>query len=185
MPLMRWASRRSEYLAQANVSSARSASGLGYLGTGSSYGSGYGNMGMGSWAYNPWFGMFTYLPYGNGLFYSPFGYAYYSPTNVGYYAPVFRGGGSTGSAFPVSNTAATSPHYNTNTGSYNMAPRGSYSTGNGNSGSGLAPASSNGFGGGGGSSSGGVASGGGSGRQCRRWRWWCSQRRWYGRRTRK
>jgi hypothetical protein len=116
--LLRWAGRRSEYLAQANVSSARSASSLGYLGSG--YGSGYGyGMGAGSWAYNPWYGMFTYMPYGNGMYYNAFGYPFYSPTNVSYFTP---GTGFSGSAFPISK-GATSPHYNSSNGTYNMGPR--------------------------------------------------------------
>jgi hypothetical protein len=149
--LMRWASRRAEYLAQANVSAARSASSLGYLGGGSGYG------GMGSWAWNPWYGMFTYMPYGNGMYYSPFGYPYYSPYNVGYYMPVgHSGGGGGGSAFPVARAgAATSPRYSSTSGSYNMAPRGSYGTGTSSSGS---MGTNTGFGG---SSGGGISSGGG------------------------
>jgi FecR protein len=162
--LMRWASRRSEALAQANVSSARTASSQGY--TGSGYGSGYGygpGMMGGMWAYNPWYGMFTYLPYGNGMYYSPFfGYPYYSAGNVGYFVPGLAGGGVR-SAFPV-NTGATSPHYNGVTGGSSLAPRGSYGTAGGNSGGGTAPASS-GFSGagarGGGMSTGGGASSGG------------------------
>lgn len=187
--LMRWAARRSEYLAQANVSAARTASnlgsgsssygsgygsGYGYLGAGGygGYGMmgpgmmGYGMMGSGMWMFNPWYGMFTYLPYGNGMYYSPFfGYPYYSPGNVGYYMPA--GGGIGRSAFPV-NTAAASPHYNGTTGS-NLAPRGSYGTAGGRSGGGSAPASSgfsggrSGGGGGGMSSGGGGASGGAGG----------------------
>ena len=63
-----------------------------------------------SWAYNPWYGMFTYMPYGNGMYYSPFGYPFYSPTNVGYYVPSTGFGGS---AFPIS-ASSTSPHYDGN-----------------------------------------------------------------------
>jgi hypothetical protein len=101
--LMRWASRRSESLAQANVSSARSASSLGYMGN--SFGS--AGMGMGSWAYNPWYGMFTYMPYGNNMYYNSFGYPFYSPSNVGYFMPST---GFSGSAFPLANSG-TSAHY--------------------------------------------------------------------------
>jgi hypothetical protein len=160
--LMRWASRRSEALAQANVSSARTASSQGYVGSGygnGGYGYGNGMMGgTGMWAYNPWYGMFTYLPYGNGMYYSPFfGYPYYSAGNVGYFVPTV-GGGGVRSAFPV-NTGATSPHYNGATGGSSLAPRGSYGTAGGNSGGGSAPASS-GFAG---SRGGGTSSGGGSG----------------------
>jgi len=123
---LRWASRRSEYLAQANVSSARSASNLGYVGSGYSSGYGYGSgmMGGGMWAYNPFYGMFTYMPYGNGMYYSPFGYPFYSPYNVGYYVP----SGFSGSAFPI-NTSSVSPHYGGN-GTMTMAPRGSYGSTN-------------------------------------------------------
>jgi len=164
--LMRWASRRSEYLAQANISSARTASSSGYQGNsyGNMMGNGYG-LGSGMWAYNPWYGMFTYLPYGNGMYYSPFfGYPYYSPGNVGYFMPGTSGGGVR-SGFPV-NSAANSPHYNGATGGSNLAPRGSYGTAGGNSGGGVAPASSGFSGGGrtsGGASSGGGFSGGSSG----------------------
>lgn len=156
---MRWAARRSEYLAQANVSSARTASSMGYSGSGYSSGYGYGSglMGMGSWAYNPWYGMFTYMPYGNSMYYSPyFGTPFYSPSNIGYYVPSTGFGGS---AFPVS-ASSTSPHYNSN-GSAVMSPRGSY--GSTNSGGGAAASSArsslSGFSGG----SSGSASSGSSG----------------------
>jgi FecR protein len=77
----RWASRRSEYIATANVSAAHSAGASGFF-------SG-GGLGVSSWAWNPWFGSFTYLP-GAGYGYSPFGWAYYSPYTVGYlYSPFF------------------------------------------------------------------------------------------------
>ena len=97
-----WASRRSEYVAAANVSSARAAgnSGVGpgcggfasttsnpngtvcnsgNYGYGSPYG--YGNP-YGMWAWNPYYGMFAYVP-GMGYGYSPFGWALYSPYTVG------------------------------------------------------------------------------------------------------
>jgi hypothetical protein len=69
----------------------------GFTGTGG-YGSGgygYGGYGSGSWAWNPWFGMFTYMPYG-GIFNSPFGFGYYSPGMVSYLympgSPYYLGG---------------------------------------------------------------------------------------------
>jgi hypothetical protein len=125
---LRWASRRSESLAQANISSARSASSLGYAGSsyGSGYGYGSGMMGMGNWAYNPWYGMFTYMPYGNNMYYSPFGYPFYSPTNVGYFVPST---GFSGSALPIS-SSGLSAHYGGN-GTGTVAPRGSYGSTNG------------------------------------------------------
>jgi len=102
--LYRWSDRRASYVAQANVASAAQV-GNGYTGSGSGYGyglgSGYGygfgsgfgyNPGfLGGWAFNPVFGMYTYLPY-EGFGYSPFGYTYYSPYTVGY-APYYGGSG--------------------------------------------------------------------------------------------
>jgi hypothetical protein len=112
--LYRWSDRRASYVAQANVASA-SAAGNNYSGVGSVYGgSGYGGYGLGGlgfgglgygglgfynpaylggWAFNPAFGMYTYLPY-SGFGYSPFGYTYYSPTTVAY-APSYGGSGYT------------------------------------------------------------------------------------------
>jgi hypothetical protein len=74
-----WCARRDQYVAEANIYAAKTARdmGMGYTGTG------YGTAGTGSWMWNPWFGMFTYMPYG-GMFYSPFGFGYYSPGLVGY-----------------------------------------------------------------------------------------------------
>src|SRR6185437_4841899 len=79
-PFYRWAERRAEYVATANVSAARQAGQLGLLSDHS------------SWAWNPFYGMFTFMPgYGyagyNGFGYSPFGYYYYSPVTVGYFLP--------------------------------------------------------------------------------------------------
>jgi len=104
--LYRWSSRRSGNIAIANVSAARQAgssygSYSGYM-NGSMYGTrgmygGYGS-GMygagGSWMYNPYFGMYTFMPF-DGTAWSPFGYAYYTPvtvTPVYAYAPRTGGG---------------------------------------------------------------------------------------------
>lgn len=75
-----WCARRDQYVAEANVYAAKSArdSSTGY---GSGFGTGYGNA-FGSWGYNPWFGMFTYVP-NSGTAYSSFGFGYYSPGTVG------------------------------------------------------------------------------------------------------
>lgn len=85
--LLLWARDRSQAIAAANMSSARN------------YGSsslGYGNYGNG-WFYNPYFGMYTFLPM-YGTYYSPWGWGYYSPysiygvyNNSGYY---WNGGGA-------------------------------------------------------------------------------------------
>ncbi len=80
-PFYRWAERRSEYISTANVSSARQAGSMGLLAS------------TGSWAFNPYYGMFTYLP-GTGYGYSPFGWSYFSPLTVGnYYNYLYYGGG--------------------------------------------------------------------------------------------
>jgi len=74
----RWAGRRAEYLAAANLSAAKSIldSGNGWRSSG--------------WYFNPYFGYFTFVPaFGN--YFSPFGYYYYTPRRVDaiYNPPVF------------------------------------------------------------------------------------------------
>jgi len=71
-PLYRWANRRAEYIAMANIASANMAR--------SSYGANSFPM-NGGWYYNSFYGMMTYLP-GTGMYRSPFGYFYYSPDRV-------------------------------------------------------------------------------------------------------
>jgi hypothetical protein len=111
-PFYRWASRRAEYISAANISSARTAgssSGSGLLSSNSgglcsnygglypgySYGSPYSSCGYGNWAWNPYFGMYTYVP-GFGYGYSPFGWDFFSPYTVAYaYPPYLYGGGGT------------------------------------------------------------------------------------------
>lgn len=112
----RWASRRSEYIAAANISSARSSGcssfaastgtcsgGLGGYGSGSPYGNPYG-----MWSWNPYFGMFTYVP-GIGFGYNPFGWAFYSPYTVGmlYYPGYYGNYGYPGA--PAYTRASTGP----------------------------------------------------------------------------
>lgn len=72
----RWSARRSEYVAAANVVSARVASN-------SDYGSGFAS-GPAGWSWNPYFGMYTFLPR-SGVYFSPFGSAFYSPAAVNYF----------------------------------------------------------------------------------------------------
>ena len=109
--LYSWSARRSGDIAVANVSAARQAGssygsyssvlntgmyGSGMYGNGM-YGSGmYGN-GMyglgGSWMFNPYYGMYTFMPF-YGTAFSPFGYSYYTPITVVpvyAYAPVQGG----------------------------------------------------------------------------------------------
>lgn len=98
--LYRWSSRRSGDIAVANVSAARQAGsnygsysslmntslygpGMGLYGLGMGMGLGMGSMygAGGSWMYNPYYGMYTFMPF-YGTAWSPFGYAYYTPITV-------------------------------------------------------------------------------------------------------
>jgi len=65
---LRWARRRAEYLAVANVSAAREAEQ-------------YGFWGSNNWIWSPFFGTFTYLPMG-GMYDSFWGYRFWSPQSV-------------------------------------------------------------------------------------------------------
>jgi hypothetical protein len=78
-PLYRWANRRSEIVAMANIASARTLQSD--LRSGSPLGLGFQ---QGGWFYNPYFGMFTYIPL-SGMLRSPFGFFYYSPGVVNRY----------------------------------------------------------------------------------------------------
>jgi hypothetical protein len=89
----RWSARRAEYVAAANVISARVASN-------SDYRSGFTGSSS-AWSWNPYFGMYTFLPR-NGVYWSPFGSAFYSPGVItGIYVPQ-RGLGWRGSGMPTS-----------------------------------------------------------------------------------
>jgi hypothetical protein len=88
----RWGERRADYIAAANVASARVAANSAYAG-------GYAG-GAGMWSFNPWFGMYTYLP-ASGIYWSPFGYPFYSPIvmsmgYVPYMSPRFGGANTLG-----------------------------------------------------------------------------------------
>ncbi len=81
--LFRWARRRAEYLAYANVNAAKNASRFGYMGRGGS-----------GWVFDPWFGTITYVPL-SGIYNSFWGYQYWSPYaiwNYGGTPSVTRGG---------------------------------------------------------------------------------------------
>jgi hypothetical protein len=65
----RWAARRSGTLSVANLSAAKT---LRDSGT---------TLGSSVWQYNPYFGMFSFIPM-SGMYNSPFGYSYYSPYSV-------------------------------------------------------------------------------------------------------
>jgi len=88
--LFRWARRRSEYLALANLSAARYADRVG----------GYGSAG---WLWNPYYGMFTYVPL-DGLCSSFWGYRFWSPSTV-YHAYVPRQSSALGGYGRVTDTS--------------------------------------------------------------------------------
>jgi hypothetical protein len=69
----RWSGRRTGYIAAANVTSAHVASDSGY-------GSGFFG-GRSAWSWNPYFGMFTFIP-STGIYQSPFGSPFYSPAMI-------------------------------------------------------------------------------------------------------
>lgn len=102
----RWGARRSEYVAEANVVSAHVANDP----RSSSYTGGVDSP-TGRWSWNPWFGMFTYMPGGDGMYMSPFGYAYYSPAMVQLaYIPVTRSlAPLPGSASSIPSAASSGP----------------------------------------------------------------------------
>jgi len=165
--LYRWAKHRSEAIAVANISAARNA-GSAFAGS------------NGSWYYNPYYSMYTYLPGGRGMLCDPFSVAicYYNPISIYnyFYPPVrtyngynngYNGGGggwspsynssgyyptSSGTSSVLANASSTS------SASHSSAP--SVSAGAGSSGG----YSSGGFSGGGaGGAGGGFAGGGGGG----------------------
>ncbi|HVT94738.1 MAG TPA: hypothetical protein VHD76_17955 [Bryobacteraceae bacterium] len=82
--LYRWSARRSSYVAMANVSAAKQIQDVGG-----------GSWSNSVWAFNPAFGMYTYVPYGSSL-YSPFGYGFLNPYDaLSFYNayPYYYGGG--------------------------------------------------------------------------------------------
>ena len=91
--LDRWSARRAEYLSMANVSAANTLRGSMY----------YGGMFNSGWFWNPYFGMFTFVPGLDGMWYSPYGYRFWSPFDVymaympGYY--YYPSGYSSGSGY--------------------------------------------------------------------------------------
>lgn len=148
----RWSARRAEYLSMANVSAANSLRTSGSLYNGGLYNGGLYNGGAftNGWYWNPYFGMFTFVPFGGGSWYSPYGFRYWTPFDVYmaympgyyYYAPYYGGGGYSGggksarvynsvapNSVPVGARSASHPS------SVISSSRGSYS-GSGSSGAG-------------------------------------------------
>jgi hypothetical protein len=145
----RWSARRGEYIATANVSAARTSVSSGFTSS--------------QWVYNPWYGMYTFVP-ALGYGYSPFGWNYYSPITVGYLYPAYYGGGYGGGIGGAGRTIGGGSTVAPRTG--NPVPSRVIARSSGSSASGFdlgASAAAPVRGGGGfGGSGGGVSSGGGA-----------------------
>jgi len=86
-PLYNWSKLRSEYVAEANMSTAQTvvvANPWWWYGTG--------------WYWNPYFDSFAFMP-GAGYLYSPFGFGFYSPAYWAYAGPYFGYRGFYGRGF--------------------------------------------------------------------------------------
>lgn len=148
-----WARRRGEAMAMANVSAAKAA-----------YNS-YASVAPGGmWGYNPYFGIYTYIP-SNGRLCDPFyGYCYWSPSYVNrlYYQPpptyYNNGGGVGAAAYP--SMGATSGGYSGTMASSGVSSAPAAAASSASSAASSAGSSSVGHG----SSGGGGGVGGGGGR---------------------
>lgn len=91
--LLMWAESRDSYIQVANLSSARQAQQAGgFYGTDMAMLGAY--QGFGGWMYNPYFGMFTLVPFRQGIMMSPFGNMFWSPFAARqFYTPLLSGGG--------------------------------------------------------------------------------------------
>jgi uncharacterized membrane protein YgcG len=144
--LYRWAKRRSEYIAVANLSAARRMS------------NGYSTTGSSSWYYNPYYSMFTFIP-GSGIMCDPFAiYAcYYSPWSAYRYYNNYPYNGYGGGGYSTASSHNSAGYYPTSIGTSSTL-----STYSGNSSYSAAPSVSSGGYSGGSSSSGGFSGGGAS-----------------------
>jgi FecR protein len=107
--LLRWSMRRSGYMAMANVSAASAARSTGAF-------SDAGRRGFGGWYWNPYYSMYTYLPYYGMMCFNYSSTCYYSPGRVQqafYIPPVYSNPGG-GSQADMNN--GTSYGYNQNLG---------------------------------------------------------------------
>ena len=101
----------------------------------------------GRWSFNPYFGMFTYVPC-NGMYRDPYGYSYYSPYTVqrvyySYNPPASVGGASSISNPRPASSTWSGPSYNTNLGYNTYNSRGDMNSYSGaSSGVSSSPASS-------------------------------------------
>jgi hypothetical protein len=98
--LYNWSRLRSQYMAEANMSSAQTIvvnNPSWFYGTG--------------WYWNPYFSSWAFVP-GGGYFYSPFGFGFYSPAYWGVYGPaIIARGGYWGGGYAGFRGAAFSPRF--------------------------------------------------------------------------
>jgi hypothetical protein len=101
--LNRWSERRDGYVSMANVAAASSLQNSLFTG---------GNLFSNGWYYNPFFGMYSYVPGVGGMSYSPYGCPMFSSWDVymafspGYYYPCYSGYRQPGYVNNVYNTVA-------------------------------------------------------------------------------
>lgn len=152
--LYRWAERRAEYLAVANVSAARSAQSSSYM-----YPYQFlGPVGWNPWTFNPFFGTYTFMPF-MGFYDSPWGIPFYSPQTVYWaYIPTTHPGRGFGPVLPVHVGGTARAITSAGSGVRSAALMGGGVSGGGRSSGGF---SSSSMSGGGFSSAGGGVGGGG------------------------
>ncbi len=99
--LNRWSERRDGYVSMANVAAANSLRASMYSG---------GTMSPFGWYFNPFFGMYSYVPGMSGMLYSPYGNAFFSPFDVSmafmpgfYYSPYGYNGYGYGNVYNSGN----------------------------------------------------------------------------------
>jgi hypothetical protein len=150
-----WSRRRAEDMALANVSSAK------YVNDN------YGKVNQSSWSFNPYFGMYTYIPMSGSMCNPYYNYCYYSPMVVynRFYAPgaTYNGGSplgrGTGTTMGYSTMSAGSTGFSSGASGSSMSSSPAMSSAS--TASSASASSSAGHGSAGGSSSGG---GGGHGK---------------------
>jgi mannose-6-phosphate isomerase-like protein (cupin superfamily) len=93
--LNRWSERRAGYVSMANVAAANTLRTSIFSG---------GSLFLSGWYWNPFLGMYSFVPGLGGMFYSPYGYPFFSPFDVymaympGFYYPGYSGYYSSGYA---------------------------------------------------------------------------------------
>jgi hypothetical protein len=89
---------------------------------------------VGGWGWSPYYGMYTFIPGGSAMIYSPFGWQFWSPVAVAFYGP--SGYYGTGGGAGTGNGRATTPTSGVSSGSpgHAGAPAGGGHSGGGRAG---------------------------------------------------